>query len=79
MTTQQKKDGAAWSEMTGSQMVFTMRAMCNYGGNFAGAIGYAFQCADANNMHRLAAAFPDLIERYGPGSEPYKKEAGEQQ
>ena len=79
MTTQQKKDGAVWSEMTGSQWLFTLRAMRNYGGNFAVAISYAFQCADANNMHRLAAAFPDLIERYGPGSEPYKKEAGEQQ
>ena len=79
MTTKQKKDGADWSEMTGSQRLFTLRAMRNYGGNFAGAICYAFQCADESKMHRLAAAFPDLIERYGPGSEPYKREAGEQQ
>lgn len=76
MSTQQHETKAVWLEMTGHEMYFTMQAMLIYGGEFASAIGKALKLADPCNMGRLAAAFPDLVERYGPGSEPYKQVSG---
>lgn len=74
--TPQQENKTVWLEMTGREMYFTMKTMRSHGGGFASAIGEALMLADPGNMGRLAAAFPDLIERYGPGSEPYRMASG---
>lgn len=40
----------------------------HFGGSFVAALGELYQVADAHNCARLDAAFPDIVERYGPGS-----------
>ena len=53
-------------------VTYTSRAMVNTGGHFASFIGKALQYADRTNRRRLLAAFPDLFEKYGPGSWSYE-------
>lgn len=36
------------------------------GGSFVSTIGTALRYADPVNRQRLLAAFPDLVEKYGP-------------
>ena len=45
---------------------------CHTGGSFASRIADAALVADARNKDRLLAAFPELFEKYGPGSDFYK-------
>ena len=47
-------------------------AMRLYGGSFVKALGAAFTAADPTNMQRLLDAFPDYVQKYGPGSAPFK-------
>lgn len=47
---------------------FMLRAMHIYGGGFVSALATAWSAADSLNSARLAAAFPDLVASYGPGS-----------
>jgi hypothetical protein len=39
--------------------------MREYGGHFAEALGIAMLRADSDNRNRIAAAFPELLSRYG--------------
>ena len=39
-----------------------------YGGGFVSALAMAWFKADQGNKARIEAAFPHLIEEYGPGS-----------
>ena len=44
----------------------TVQNMILQGGNFARYLGRAMQAADPDNLERVKAAFPDIIERYRP-------------
>lgn len=57
-----------FEQMTRQQQFDTLRNMQG-GGHFASALSVAWMRADAGNSARLAAAFPDLVERYGAKSE----------
>ncbi len=60
------------SYLEGDDYLHTTRAMRTYGGSFAHNIANAADVADLNNQKRLQDAFPDLFERYGPGTDFYK-------
>lgn len=60
-----------WATMTSEQRRITVHAMERYGGGFVARLGEAWQRADADSAARLGAAFPDLLLRYGPGSDAY--------
>lgn len=47
---------------------YMLRAMSVYGGGFAASLAAAWSLADSRNSARLAAAFHDLVAKYGPGS-----------
>ena len=69
---------AVWhGDLTAVQRHYTLTSMQQHGGAFVKAVGHAICAADPANQERLAAAFPDLIESYGPGSGPYKQITGE--
>lgn len=53
------------------ELLRTTRAMRRFGGSFAQHIGCALQTADSTNAARLQHAFPELIEKYGPGTDFY--------
>lgn len=57
--------------LTHDEIVYTCDAMLAYGG-FAAHIANAMFVADTANRNRLLEAFPDLFEKYGPGSDFYK-------
>lgn len=57
---------------TRDEIVYTSRAMKAFGGSFAASIGDAMIKADSNNIVRLLNAFPELVEKYGPGTAFYK-------
>lgn len=59
--------------MTHDEIVYTCMAMSRYGGSFASRIADAALVADTTNKDRLIAAFPELFEKYGPGSDFYKR------
>lgn len=58
--------------MDADEKYYTIKAMQSYGGGFASALAEAWAKADMNNSARIEAAFPDLIEKYGPQSAFYK-------
>lgn len=57
--------------LRGDELLYTTRAMRSFGGSFVQHLGSALQTADSSNAVRLQQAFPDLIEKYGPGSAFY--------
>ena len=42
----------------------TIKAMIKYGGSFVRHLAAAALCADADNLGRIKAAFPELWARY---------------
>jgi hypothetical protein len=55
--------------MTDTEL-FQMRAAMNeFGGSFVRGLSVALSRADAENTQRILAAFPELVEKYGPGSD----------
>ena len=46
----------------------TFVAMELHGGGFCAALARAWYVADTGNKHRIEAAFPHLIEDFGPES-----------
>ncbi len=58
--------------MTHDEIVYTCMAMSRYGGSFATHIANAAMVADEANLQRLLAAFPELFEKYRPGSGFYQ-------
>ena len=57
-----------WLALTDSERSVTLQAMLVYGGGFASKLATAWGHADANNTVKLGMAFPELVEKYGPGS-----------
>lgn len=57
--------------MTRDQLIYTCKAMESYGGGFASKLAGAIMAADATNTARIVMAFPELIEKYGPGTRFY--------
>lgn len=55
-----------WESMDDEARFYTLQNMGNYGGSFATNIANAWIVADSCNSARLAAAFPDLIEKFQP-------------
>lgn len=55
-----------WESMTEAEQLQAIRLMRVYGGSFAGHIADAWLVADSHNTLRLAAAFPDLLEKFHP-------------
>ena len=45
-----------------------LACMGQYGGAFVRSLADTWAAADQCNRARLAAAFPDVVKRYGPGS-----------
>lgn len=45
------------------------QALQRWGGGWASAMGLAYSKADGLNRGRMRQAFPDLLEKYGPGSD----------
>lgn len=57
-----------WTDMTPQQRSLTLPAMHRFGGRFVKNLAYAWDLADTANAEKLAAAFPDLVAKYGPQS-----------
>lgn len=57
--------------LKGDALLHTSRTMSRFGGGFAKAIADAALAADTTNAQRLQQAFPELFERFGPGSSFY--------
>lgn len=62
---------ALWHDMTQSQKRTTALAMTAFGGVFVRLLGEAWDRAGELDSGRLAAAFPELVREYGPGSEAF--------
>ena len=56
--------------LTATQMHHTFAAMEQHGGGFCRALAQAWYVADLSNKARIEAAFPHLVEDFGPNS-PY--------
>lgn len=53
----------------------TWLAAGQHGGGFVAALAHAWLRADAVNRARIDAAFPEIVERFGPGTAFYPTEA----
>ena len=58
-----------------TQMHRTFAAMEQHGGGFCRALAQAWYVADISNKARIEAAFPHLVEDFGPGSAYYSDDA----
>ncbi len=54
--------------MNERDLFLMLKAMELFGGGFVQCLAEAWSRADAVNQAKLAAAFPELIEKYGPRS-----------
>jgi hypothetical protein len=55
-----------WNELSEQDRFLVKTNMREFGGHFAGNLGYAWMFADADNERRIAEAFPDMVERFQP-------------
>lgn len=60
--------------MTRTETITTALAMANRGGSFVRLLASALYAADDANAARLLGAFPEFVDRYGPGSHLYAME-----
>ena len=60
-----------FTDMTPQQQSRSITTMGRCGGGFAGKLADAWNVADGTNSKRLADAFSDLVERFGPDSDFY--------
>jgi hypothetical protein len=49
-----------------------IKTIKRYGGSFYGNLASAMQVADSFNFDRIIQAFPELVTKYGPGSNMYQ-------
>jgi hypothetical protein len=56
------------------QAVCTFESMERHGGGFCRALAHAWYKADPGNKRRIEAAFPHLLEDFGPGSSFYTED-----
>jgi len=54
-----------------SEFFVTVCAVETYGGSFYRALGVALRHADRTNRERILAAFPEIAQKYGPGTSLY--------
>lgn len=54
-----------------------VEAMVIYGGSFVSALGKAYQAADAQNVAKLKAAFPEYWATYTKAAIAKKRQQGE--
>ena len=54
--------------LTPAQTHRTWEIALKYGGGFVSSLARAWFVADSGNKARIEAAFPHLIEQFGPGS-----------
>jgi len=54
--------------MTSTELYRMTETMTKYGGKFVSTMADALRYADPTNRGRILDAFPDLVQRYGPGS-----------
>lgn len=59
--------------LTSRQIWATFRVATHYGGSFYAALGEAGLLGDPENQARLLAAFPKLVEQYGPETAFYQR------
>jgi 2-oxo-4-hydroxy-4-carboxy--5-ureidoimidazoline (OHCU) decarboxylase len=59
--------------MTPTEFHALIVRMDTHGGSFVSSIAQALRFADPTNRERLLAAFPDLVEKYGPTSKFTRK------
>lgn len=59
--------------MNDAQLWLFLKSMEIYGGGFVSALATAWFRADNENSAKLATAFPNLIVKYGPGSDYYAR------
>lgn len=55
----------------GDELLYTLRAMAAFGGGFANHIAAALSVADLGNLERIQRAVPELMAKFGPGSDFY--------
>ena len=60
-----------FTDMTPQQQNRSITTMGRCGGGFAGKLADAWNVADGTNAAKLASAFSDLVERFGPDSDFY--------
>lgn len=60
-----------WHHLSEAERFYFLQTMLERGGSFASSLAYAWMRADSTNSARLGAAFPDMVERYGPRSDLY--------
>jgi hypothetical protein len=58
--------------LTPQQLRLTWRSVHIHGGNFGRHLAEAWLAADPINRARIEAAFPHLLEKYGPSSPFYE-------
>ena len=54
-------------QLTNDQTYRLCEVMRKYGGHFCTKFADLLSVADASNRQRLLEAFPELVEKYGPG------------
>ena len=57
-----------FTDLSPNDLHRTFATASRHGGSFISALSYAWICADAQNRRRIEAAFPEIVERYGPDS-----------
>jgi hypothetical protein len=71
-TADQAFDAPAWATMKAAQRYLTVSAMVRHGRGFEADLGDLCSRAKPEQVQRLAGAFPELVAKFGPGSEPYE-------
>lgn len=61
--------------LTPTQVHRTWLAAGQHGGGFLKALSEAWLRGDTTNRARIEAAFPEVVEKFGPGSRFYPHEA----
>ena len=59
--------------MTESQTRATIRSAAHHGGSFMQKLAIAALAADPRNRSRILDAFPEMLAKYGPGSDLYSE------
>lgn len=62
-----------WDDMSEVQRHRTVQAMERFGGGFVARLSQALFVADSTNRERLTDAFPEMADKYGPGTFFYER------
>jgi hypothetical protein len=54
--------------MTSDDFYILTETMRCYGGHFCAKLADAICAADTSNKQKILIAFPEIVEKYGPGS-----------